>query len=143
MLQAKVKEDMNAALRAGGGLRLTTLRMLVSSLGYKQIDLGRELDDSDVLEVIKREVKKRKEAVASYLAGGRQEQADSETAEMKILQEYLPEEMAVDEVRRRVKQVVEANKGEAFGVLMKKCVVAVEGGVEGGVVAQILKEEMA
>jgi uncharacterized protein YqeY len=117
--------------------------MLVSSLGYKQIDLGRELDDSDVLEVIKREVKKRKEAVASYLAGGRQEQADSETAEMKILQEYLPEEMAVDEVRRRVKQVVEANKGEAFGVLMKKCVVAVEGGVEGGVVAQILKEEMA
>lgn len=89
MLSDRIKADMVAALKAGEVLRLSVLRLLVSELNYKKIEMQKELTDEDVMGVIFREVKKRKEAVESYTAGGRQEQAEQEQREMEILKEYV------------------------------------------------------
>lgn len=140
MLFDKIKADMTTALKAGDRVRLATLRMVVSAVGYKAIDLGRELGDADVSEVIVKEVKKRKEAIASYLAAGRFAQAAAEEEEMKILVGYLPKQMGEDEVRFKVQSVKAQGGTDDFAGLMKKMMGELKGKADGAVVARIVKE---
>ncbi|OGD00827.1 hypothetical protein A2701_03935, partial [Candidatus Amesbacteria bacterium RIFCSPHIGHO2_01_FULL_47_34] len=98
---------MTAALKAGDAPRLLVLRMLVSEIGYKQIELQRELKDEDVISVIQREAKKRREAIESYREGDREDQALTEEKELEILLGYLPAQMGEGEVREEINKVLE------------------------------------
>jgi uncharacterized protein len=141
MLSDRIRADMVAAMKAGQAMRLSVLRMVLSEMNYKKIDLQRELTDADVLAVLQREAKKRREAVESYNAGGREEQAKSEQDELVILSEYLPEMMSEEEVKKEVGKLLVGTMD--FGQAMKIVSPALKGKTEGGMVARIVKEHLA
>ena len=91
MLSAdSIKAEMVAAMKSGDALKVSVLRMLISALGYKQIDVQRDLTDEDVTVVVQNEAKKRREAIESFAKAGRTESVAKEKRELEILQAYLP-----------------------------------------------------
>ena len=124
-LKLKLADELKQALRAGDTLRLSVLRMLISAIGYTEMARQAQLDDADVAGVIAKEIKQRKESIASYTQGGRADLASKEEKEMAILQEYLPARMSVGEIDSLAKQVIEdvgacspRDKGKVMGKLM-------------------------
>lgn len=137
MLSDKIRQEMTAAMKAEDKVRLVTLRMLVSEINYKQIDLQRELTDADVVGVIQREVKKRREAIDSYKSGGREEQAKLEMQEMQLLEVYLPKQMSEEEVKS---ELLKMDLPKDFPGAMKIASGAFKGKAEGAMVARTVKE---
>ncbi len=129
--------------------KLSTVRMLKSALQYYEIQkggAGYEASDEDVLDVIEKEIKKRKESIELYKQGNRQDAADKEQQELEILQAYLPEQMPEDEVRNLVKEAITTtgattpqDMGKVMGALMPK----VKGKADGTLVSSIVKKELA
>src|SRR3990170_4871491 len=129
MLKDKIQGDLQEAMIARDELRLSTLRMLKSGIQYFEIQKGAgyEVTDEDVIEVIGREIKKRKESIELYKKGGREELAQNEQKEIEILQNYLPEQISEEEVRKLIKETISqtgastiADIGKVMGTLMPK-----------------------
>ena len=143
MLADRIRTDLTTAMKAGESLRVSVLRMLLSELNYKKIDLQRELLEEDVAGVIRKEAKKRREAIESYRTGGREEQARVEEEELAILAEYLPKQMAEAEIRGEVIKLIESlsTKEKAdFGKVMKVVSPVFRGRADGGMVAMVVRE---
>jgi len=135
-----IQDDMVAALKAGDTLRTSVLRMLLSEMNYKKINVQRELTDADMTEVIAREVKKRREAIDSFTAGGRTEQAATEKQELEILLKYMPEMMSETRVKEQIAGIREIQGIKDFGQVMKVVVPMFKGKAEGLVVAKVVRE---
>lgn len=133
----RIKSDLTIAMKAGDPLRLSVLRMLASALGYKQIDLHRDLTDEEVISVIGNEAKKRREAVDSYTKAGRADSAQKEGQELKILQAYLPTLMTEDEVKI---ELAKLELPKDFGQAMRIAAPIFKGKADGSLVAKIVKE---
>jgi uncharacterized protein len=134
----KIKNDLKGALRNQDTLRLSTLRMLISSIHNREIEKkskGEEmLSDEEIVVVVRSELKKRRDAADGFAKGGRREAAEKEQAEAKILESYLPAELSDEEVLGVVKEVV-AGMGEVtmkeFGKVMGEAMKRL-GGQAGG-----------
>src|SRR5574342_738276 len=98
-LKERLDQDMKAAMRERAQLRLDTIRMLKSAIKYREIELGKPLDDAGVVGVIGSEVKRRRDSVEQYRAGNRPDLADKEQKEIEVLQAYLPQQLTEDEIR--------------------------------------------
>ncbi len=98
MMLTNLQEDLKAATLARQELKVSVLRLLLSAANYKKIELGRELEDADVVGVIQKEIKQRKESIEAYGAT-RPDLADKEKAELEILEGYLPKQMGDEELR--------------------------------------------
>ncbi len=142
MLFERIKADLTTSMKAGTALRTSVVRMLLSELNYKQIDVQRELTDDDVLGVVQKEVKKRREAIEAYTKGGRSEQAETEREELLILQEYLPAQLSDDEIRKQVTETVAQLESKEFGAVMKVISPLFRGKADGAVVARLVKETL-
>lgn len=145
MMTDKIQQDLIGAMKSAEKLRVSVLRMLLSEINYKKIDLGRELTDEDIAGVVRKEVKKRREAIESFTAGGRTEQADSEKAEMVILETYIPIQMTEAEVRSEVQmqlQKIAEPDRKIFGNVMRIISPLFRGKADGGMVAKIVKESI-
>ncbi|MEK7581580.1 MAG: GatB/YqeY domain-containing protein [Patescibacteria group bacterium] len=136
-----IKNDMVGAMKANEGVKTSTLRLLMSEVKNKQIELGRELSDEEVTGVIVKSAKQRKESIDAYDKAGRDDLASREKEEFAILSKYLPAQMGEDEVRKVVDEVIasmslpaNANVGQVMGVIMGK----LKGRVDGGVVSEIV-----
>jgi uncharacterized protein len=99
-------EDMKTAMRAKESERLLTIRMLQAAIKQKEVDERITLDDAQVISIVDKLVKQRKDSITAFEAGGRQDLADKEKAEMAILQVYLPQRMSAEEVAAAVKAIV-------------------------------------
>lgn len=143
MLVDQIKTDMTAAMKSGEGLRVLVLRMLLSEINYEQIRVQRDITDADVQMVLSREVKKRREAIESYGAAGRESQANSERVEMEILQEYMPEMMTPEEIKKQIGMIKEIEGVKEFGQVMRIVSPMFKGKADGSVVAGIVKEMLA
>jgi uncharacterized protein YqeY len=142
-LSEQIKKDLFASMKAGDSLRTSVLRMLLSEMNYKQIELQRELNEADILGVISREVKKRKEAIESFTAGGRTQQAAGEEQEMAMLKSYLPQQMSEEEIRKEVMKITERLSDQEktnFGLVMKVVAPELKGRADGALVAKIVKD---
>ena len=135
-----IQDDMVAALKAGDTLRTSVLRMLLSEMNYKKINVQRELTDADMTEVIAREVKKRREAIDSFTAGGRTEQAATEKQELEILLKYMPEMMSETRVKEQIAGIREIQGIKDFGQVMKVVAPMFKGKAEGLVVSKVVRE---
>ncbi len=138
-LKQKIREDMKQAMRAKEAQKLSVLRMLISAINYAQIDTKGEMDEKAVEQVLRREAKKRREAIEAYRQGGREESAQKEEFELKIIEAYLPQQMSEEEVRAKVKEILggqELNFGQAMGMVMKE----LKGKADGGLVNKIVRE---
>ncbi len=111
-LKSKLQEDLNAAIKAHDKLRSSTLRLTLSAITNQEVagKEKRELSDDEVLKVITKEAKKRREAADAFAQGGRPEQAAQEKAEGEILAEYLPKQLGDEELAAIVSQAVEEAK---------------------------------
>ncbi|MET8632844.1 GatB/YqeY domain-containing protein [Streptomyces sp. NPDC004096] len=150
-LKSKLQEDLNAAIKERNELRSSTLRLTLTAITKEEVagKEKRQLSDEEVIKVITREAKKRREAADAFAQGGRPEQAEREKAEGELLATYLPQQMSDDELRQIVAQAVEEAKAagaegpRAMGQVMKIVNPKVAGQAEGGRVAAVVKQLLA
>jgi len=105
-LKDQITEDMKTAMRAKDSERLGTIRLLLAALKQKEVDERVELDDAMVVAIVDKLIKQRKDSIEAFVKAERQELADKEASEMKVLQAYLPQRMSADEVLAEVKAIV-------------------------------------
>ncbi|MGW5213071.1 GatB/YqeY domain-containing protein [Streptomyces sp. NPDC004051] len=150
-LKSKLQDDLNAAIRERDELSSSTLRLTLTAITKEEVagKEKRQLSDDEVLKVITREAKKRREAADAFAQGGRPEQAEREKAEGELLARYLPQQMSDEELDAIVVQAVEEAKAagaegpRAMGVVMKIVNPKVAGQAEGGRVAAAVKKLLA
>ncbi len=105
-LKEQITEDMKTAMRAKDSVRLGTIRLLQAAMKQKEVDERVELDDAMVIAIVDKLIKQRKDSVAAYLTAQRQDLADIESAEMKVLEVYLPQRLSAEEITAAVKAIV-------------------------------------
>ena len=111
-LKERITEDMKAAMRAAEKERLSTIRMLQAAIKQREVDERITLDDSQVIAVLEKMVKQRKESIVQFEQGGRTDLADKEKSEIVLLQAYLPTQLADAEVDALIKEAI-ASTGAA------------------------------
>jgi hypothetical protein len=150
-LKSKLQDDLTAAIKGRDELRAATLRMTLTAITKEEVagKQARELSDDEVLKVITREAKKRREAADAFAQGGRTESAERERAEGEVLADYLPKQLGDEELAALVGEAVaEAKAGgaegpRAMGAVMKIVNPKVAGRAEGGRVATAVKRALA
>ena len=105
-LKDQITEDMKTAMRAKDSERLGTIRLLQAAMKQKEVDERIELDDTAAIAIVDKLIKQRKDSIAAFTQAGRQDLADKEAAEMKVLQAYLPARLSADEIATEVKAIV-------------------------------------
>ena len=105
-LKDQITEDMKTAMRAKDSERLGTIRLLLAALKQKEVDERIVLDDTQVIAIIDKLIKQRKDSIEAFTKANRMDLADKESAEMKVLQAYLPQRMSADAVLAEVKAIV-------------------------------------
>ncbi len=140
---SQLQSEIIQALKAKEELKLQTLRLLSTALHNEKIAKGEDLTQEDIQIIIKKEVKKRKEAYDSFKAAGRDESAEKESKEMEILKTYLPEEMNEADVGKIVDEEIsnnpDAGTGQIIGAVMKRT----SGQASGDMVARLVNEKLA
>ena len=145
-LREKLDEDLKSAMRAKDSLRMNTVRALKSAVKYREIELMKPLDDAGILGVMATEIKRRRDSVEQYRAGNRADLADKEEAEIKILQEFLPQQLTPAEVEAKVIEVIArvgAQGPKDMGAVMKALLPEVQGRADGKVVSELVKQRLA
>jgi len=145
-LREKLDEDLKSAMRAKDSLRMNTVRALKSAIKYREIELMKPLDDAGILGVVATEIKRRRDSVEQYRAGNRADLADKEDAEIKILQEFLPQQLTREEVEAKVAEAITrvgAQGPKDMGAVMKALLPEVQGRADGKVVSELVKQRLA
>lgn len=140
-LKERIRGDLNEARRARDRLRITVLTSTLSEIRNREIELGREATDEDVVSVIGKAIKQRKESADQMRSAGRIELAEKEEREAELLDTYTPEAMPEDEVRAMVRDIVAggaSNMGAVMGQLMPR----IRGRFDGGEANRIVREEL-
>lgn len=143
MLQQQITDDMKQAMKDGDKLKLGAIRMLRSAMKDKEIELIRPLTEEDVIAVVSRLIKQRKDAASQYADAGRSDLAEKELAEAAVFEIYLPEQMSEAEVEQAVRQAIAGSgaegmkdMGKVMGVIRPK----VQGKADMGVVSALVKQ---
>jgi uncharacterized protein YqeY len=105
-LKDHITEDMKAAMRAKDAARLGTIRLLLAAVKQREVDERIVLDDAQVVGVIDKLVKQRKDSITAFAQAGRTDLVDKETAEMAVLEAYLPQRLSADEITAEVRRIV-------------------------------------
>jgi uncharacterized protein YqeY len=145
-LKERITEDMKAAMRAKDSERLGTIRLLTAAMKQKEVDDRVELDDAMVIAIVDKLVKQRKDSIEAFAKAARQDLVDKETAEMAVLQAYLPARLSADEVAAEVKAIVAelgakgpGDMGKVMGVVKTR----LAGKAEMGQVSAAVKAALA
>ena len=148
-LAEQIQKDIVTAMKAKDEARLSTLRMVKSALHLRQVEKMSPLDDKESQAVLATLIKQRKESVEQFTKGGRQEMADKEAAEIKIIEAYLPKAASEEEVVAGVRAVIaemNAPSMKEMGTIMKNVMARFAGAgirVDGKVVSDAVKKELA
>ncbi|MBE0547090.1 MAG: GatB/YqeY domain-containing protein [Rubrivivax sp.] len=105
-LKDRITEDMKAAMRARDSERLSTIRMLLAACKQREVDERIVLDDNAVVGLVDKLIKQRRDSIAAFLQGGRTDLADKESAEIRVLEAYLPQRLGADEIAAAVASIV-------------------------------------
>lgn len=142
-LQEKLQEDLKAAMKSKDSRRLSVIRLAKAAIKNTEIAKKKELNDDEVLEVLSREVKQRRDAIPEFQKGNRPDLVENLETEIAILMEYLPQQMSEEEIRQVAREVVAAvgakdakDMGKVMGALMPR----VKGKADGRLVNQVVKE---
>jgi uncharacterized protein len=147
-LKNRLREDLTTAMKARDELRTATLRMVLAAVSAEEVagKEARELSDDEVMGVLRREAKKRREAAEAFENGGRPEQAAREIAEGEVLAAYLPKQLTDEELAELVAQAVAETGAEGpkgMGLVMKALNPKIAGRAEGGRVAAAVKSALS
>lgn len=140
-LKEQIRADLNAARKDRDKLRTLVITTLLSEVRNREIEVGRDLEDSDVQGLLTTAIKRRREAAEQMRAGGREELAVKEEQELEILQAYLPPQLGEAEVRAMVREAV-AGGAKDLGAVMKAVMPRVKGRFDGKELNRIVREEL-
>ncbi len=145
-LQQRIESDLKDALRSADEVRKDAIRMLLSAMHNAQIASGKPLTDDDVVGLVQREVKQRRDSIEQFRAGKREDLAAKEEAEIAVLQAYQPEQLGADELRAIVREVIGAvgatgpgDRGKVMGAVMPR----VKGRADGRQVSEVVSALLA
>lgn len=144
-LRQDIHKDIAVAMKAGEKERLSTVRMLMSAIKYKEVDAHRELTDEETIAVISTLVKQRQDSIEQFTKGNRLDLVEKETKELEVLRTYLPPQLSEAEVRDIIKKAVAetgATGQKDMGKLMKVIMPQVKGKADGKMVNDIVKEAL-
>jgi len=141
-LLARLTGDLNSARKSQNKAGTLLLSTVISEIKNKKIELRRDPVDADVIDVIRKSIKRRRESIEMYAKGGRQDLADKEQSEAAALEKYLPAQVSDDELRAAVKQAI-AGGATQIGAVMGKVLPQFKGRAEGGVINAIAREELS
>lgn len=146
MLIDQIQIDLKNAQLSRDEVKVSTLRLLLSEIKNGEIAKGQPLSDEDIIYIISREVKKRKEAAAGFRTGGREESALKEEAESKVLESYLPAQISNEELTKIISETINemgasgvTDMGRVIGAVMVK----VKGQADGETVSALVKEVLS
>jgi len=129
-LKERITDDMKAAMRSGEKERLGLIRMITAAIKQREVDERITLDDAQVLSVLEKMIKQRKESVAQFQTGNRQDLVDKETAEIALLQGYLPSQLSDSEIDALIGEAIGAT-GAASVKDMGKVMAIIKGKAQG------------
>jgi uncharacterized protein YqeY len=141
-LSARLQGDLNAARRAQDRPRTLLLSTIISDVKNRELEAARALTDDDVVEVLRRGIKRRRESVEMYDKGGRAELAAKEREEAAALEAYLPAQASADDIRAAVRAAI-AGGAANVGAVMGKVMPQFKGRAEGGAINAIAREELS
>lgn len=146
-LYDQLQSDLKDAMRAKDMQTLNVLRLLLSSVKNQMIELKRDLEDADVIAVIRSDVKKMQDALGDFTKGGREDLAEAARGEVEILKKYLPPEISDEDLEAAVQKVIDelevgdvSGMGKAMGVVMKELKGNVDGNRVRAMVERLLKK---
>lgn len=140
-LQTRLQDDLNAARKAQDKPRTLLLGTILADTKNRRIELRRELTDDEVVDVLRKGIKRRRESIEMYEKGNREDLAAKERAEVGLLEQYLPAQVSDDEIRAAVKAAV-AGGAANIGAVMGKVMPQFKGRAEGGTINRIAREEL-
>jgi len=145
-LKSQIQDDMKIAMKAGQKDRLKVVRLILAAIKQQEVDTREELDDADVLAVLNKMVKQRRDSVSQFTDGGRDDLADVERAEIAVLKDYLPEPMSDEEIEQIIAAAIAEtgaeslrDMGKVMGVVKQKA----EGRADLGQVSGKVKAHLA
>jgi uncharacterized protein YqeY len=142
-MQEQLDVDLRTALKSRDKLRAQTIRGLKSALKYAEIEATRPLDEAEVLAVITKQAKQRRDAIEQFQQGGREDLVMQESAELALLEAYLPAQMTTEEVEAKVKEIITAlgvTDMKGMGQVMGQAMAELKGKADGKVVNQIVRQ---
>jgi hypothetical protein len=141
-LAERLQTDLNASRKGGDKPRTLLLGTIIADVRNREIELRRDLTDDDVIDVIRRGIKKRRESIEMYEKGNRADLADKERVEAETLGAYLPAAVSDDELRAAVRAAI-AGGATNIGAVMGRVMPQFKGRAEGGTISAIAKEELS
>jgi uncharacterized protein len=144
-LKERITEDMKSAMRAGEKARLSTIRLALAAIKQREVDERISLDDGQVLAVLEKMIKQRREAITQFQSGGRADLVDKESAEILVLQGYLPAQLSDAEIDTLIAEAIAAtgaasikDMGKVMGAVKPK----VQGRADMGAVSARIKQKL-
>ena len=142
-LKEQIVEDMKNAMRAKDSAKLGTIRMLTAAMKQKEVDERKDLTDTDILGIIEKMIKQRRDSISQFEAGGRQDLADKEKAELEVLSCYMPEALSEEEIEKEVLVAVENAAGpQDMGKVMSALRTKLAGRADMSVVSGMVKKAL-
>ena len=141
-LRETIDGDIKAAMKSGAKDKVSALRMLSAALKNKQIEKRAPLTDGEVVDTVRSLIKQRKDSIEQFAKGGRQDLVDKETAEVAVLEVYLPQQMGREEIEKLVRQVIGqtgAQGAKDMGKVMKALVPLLAGRADNKLVSDLVK----
>lgn len=145
-LQERLNAELKEAMKSRDALRISTIRMLLSSVKNRSIELRRELTDQEVTDTIVTLCKQRRESIRLFKEAGRQELVDKEEAELALLLGYLPQQLTREELESLVDKIIAetgATSAKDMGKVMKALQPQVSGRADGKLVSEVVKVKLA
>ncbi len=143
-LKERISADLKDAMKAKDQVRLDTLRSAISAFSYKKIEAGRELEDADAVDVVRKLVKQRTDSITEYEKAGRTDLAAKEHVEREILVAYLPAQKSADEIRAIVRETLAAMapSDRTQGAAMKALMPRLKSEADGNTIRTIVTDEL-
>ena len=145
MLREKIADEMRAAMKAREQARVATLRMLMTAIKNAEVEKLHELSDDEVLDVIGREAKRRRESIDAFEKGGRADLVEKETTELNVLEAYLPDKLSDEALTALVDQALAetgASSPKQMGEVMKALMPKIRGRADGAQVSALVKAKL-
>jgi len=143
MLRQTIFDHIKQAMKDHQPDKLVVLRYIYSEIKNVEIDVKHELSDEEVISLLRKEVKRRKEAIEQYKNGGRLDIADKELAELTIIEAYLPAQMSSADLETIISTTLSQNPTADFGQLMKLVMAATKGQADGKLVSQLVRAKLS
>jgi uncharacterized protein len=143
MIMQQIQDQIKDAMRAKDSVQLETLRYILSGIKYVQIEKQRDLTDDEILDVLAKEVKKRKDAIELFQKSGRDGLVQEEETKLQYIKALLPAQLPREVVEKIVDEVIARSGKENMGVVIKEVMAQVKGKADGRMVSDLVREKLA